>query len=113
MEVEREQMDTARAKEQCPADFKFGRSPDYKAVCPGGDECHGLDFGPAHDQCIARFWDCHDSYKKTLETVGNYNKFLQSTCSERAKNLKADEAAAAARRRAKQIEDYDAKRDKR
>jgi hypothetical protein len=109
MEADRKQMEEAIAKQQCPDVLKYKTSPDFKATCPLS--CTGLHDEPL-DNCLKNYWACFASYKSMLKTAGNYTKFLDSTCTQAAKNAKAENEAAEARVRAKEMDESNAKRDK-
>lgn len=108
MEADRKQMEAAIAEKHCPDVLKYKTSPDFKTMCP--ESCTGLH-DTALDSCLKKHWACFTSYKTILTTVDNYTKFLNSTCTEAAKNAKAAREAAEARARAKQIDESNAKRD--
>jgi len=109
MEATRVQMQVALEKKQCPDKFERGKSPEIRAVCPALD-CRGLS-NTDLSSCDASVFGCMNNYRLMLETVAKYNKFLDASCTEAAKNLAAKKAAADAREKAKQIEDSNAKRD--
>jgi hypothetical protein len=109
MEAARVQMQGALEKKQCPEMSEWGRSPEIGAVCPKRD-CRGLSNADL-DKCSDSVFGCINSYKVMLETVSKYNKFLEASCTEAAKNRAAEKSAVDARERAKQIEDSNFKRD--
>jgi len=109
MEAARVQMQGALERKQCPEKLELGKSPEIRTVCPKID-CTGLSGGDLN-KCSDSVFGCMNSYREMLETVSKYNKFLDASCTEAAKNRAAEKAAADARERAKQIEDSKAKRD--